>query len=446
MSLSPSNLTVIRGESASWPLQVYTDLNVAAIGIFSAQNTLSCELFYGDDSVLPVYPQAAWTDAPNAKYVVTISGPQTSLLLPGNYTLVVSAAGLNQDPAILEIPFIVQPAPAGVGTLRALATPADFWAFVPDQTGNPAVAQALASATKAIEALCRRALVLTSFDKLYRPGRTRRIYLETWPIAIVTSVTTDLVSAMNITNAATNGVSIATVSMGRAGIWNQPYVPTSLTFTTVASGLPTVQTLQFANYPTVQALANAISLLGNGWSVITNPGGYGPMQVMNWPPSRLFYTMGQFGAINAQVPILAYITDLTLYDVHPELGYIELTQNVAEAYRYADRSYGQGFGWSWSSASEPRNANVRVQYRAGYAVAQADVAAGYEPVQDDLKMACVLTAQAILATAPMVGEVLSQSVDGRAYKLREDSSIVPKSARPLLNRYNNYRLKGSMST
>lgn len=288
--------------------------------------------------------------------------------------------------------------------------------------------------------------MLTTFDKLYRPGRTRRIYLETWPVATVTSVTTDLISTMNVTNAATNGVSIATVSMGRAGIWNQPYVPTSLTFTTVASGVPTVQVLQFADYATVQALSVAIGQLGNGWSVITNPGGYGPMQVMNWPPSRLFFAMGTFGAIGAQVQILAYLNDLTLYDVHSERGYIELNENIAEAYRYADRAYGQGFGWSWSSATESRNANVRVQYRAGYAVAQADVAAGYEPVQDDLKMACVLTAQAILATAPMVGEVQSQSVDGRSYTLRQDASIIPKSARVLCNGYNNYRLKGSMST
>lgn len=118
MSLSPNNLTVIRGDSAAWPLQVYTGLNVVATGVFSALNTLSCELFYGDDAALSVVPQAAWTDAPNAKYVVTITAAQTALLLPGNYTLVVSAAGPNQDPAILEIPLIVQPAPSGMGTLR----------------------------------------------------------------------------------------------------------------------------------------------------------------------------------------------------------------------------------------------------------------------------------------------------------------------------------------
>jgi hypothetical protein len=37
-------------------------------------------------------------------------------------------------------------------------------------------------------------------------------------------------------------------------------------------------------------------------------------------------------------------------------------------------------------------------------------------------------------------------VDGRSYTLNDAASIIPQAARPLINGYNNYRLKGSMST
>jgi hypothetical protein len=435
-------LSVVRGESGAWPLQIYTDAGAVAAGVFTSGNALTCELYQGDDAVLATVPTAAWISAPAAQYQAAVTGTQTTALTPGNYTLLVTVAVSGMTPAVLYVPFLVLPAPAGTGTLRSLATPADFYAMVPAQTGNPAVSFALASATRAIEAFCRRPLVLTTFDKFYRPGRTRKIYLDTWPVAIVTIVSADLTPAFTVTNQNVNATALASFTMQRAGIWSQPLTPVSMTFVTIANNVPTTQVVTFSGYPTIVALVAGINALGNGWSATLNPGGEAPYNIGDWPPSWLSYQMGTFGALDEDVEVNVYMTQEWRYVVHDIEGYIEMTRNYPEAYRYADRAFGMGYGFSWTAAGEPRNANVRVAYRAGYATTQADIAAGFEPVQEDLKMACIMTAQAILNSTPMMGNIQSQSVEGRSYTLKQAASMIPQEVRPLLNRYNNYRLGG----
>ena len=179
-------------------------------------------------------------------------------------------------------------------------------------------------------------------------------------------------------------------------------------------------------------MANA----GNGWQVTTTS------QYSLWPTSRLIYQAGPAGAIANQVLLPLYNTDLSLYEVDYERGIVELTQSFPEAFRYADRSFGIGYGFAWAGAGEPRNANVRAQYRAGYATAQSDLNLGYTPVPGTLKTACLITAAAIMEAAPAAGPVQSQSVTGRSYTLKSDSSVVPREARVLLTREINRRFGG----
>lgn len=95
-----------------------------------------------------------------------------------------------------------------------------------------------------------------------------------------------------------------------------------------------------------------------------------------------------------------YARDIVRYVLNDARGTIELTENLPSAFRYADRAWGAGYGWSWSAANEPRNAGVRAIYRAGYAVQSADLAAGYQPVPDDLQRLTLMAVQAGLeATA-----------------------------------------------
>jgi hypothetical protein len=296
--------------------------------------------------------------------------------------------------------------------------------------------QALESATDALEAYCRRKLVLTTFDRLYRPGRTRRIYLETWPVAIMTApLSWGLDYAGTITNNS-QANQFASVSMTPVSAYSNAVK--SITLNSTSNGVVAAPiVLPLSSYPTFGQLVSAVSDAGNGWM------GSAPTSIYSaWATTRLNYDAGPQGAVANQVLLKIYNTDLACYEVAFERGIIELTQNFPEAYRYADRAFGVGYGWAWGGANEPRNCNVRAQYRAGYAITHADKDLGYHPVPGTLKSACLMTATAILEAAPLSGPVQSQSVMGRSYTLRSDASVIPQSARVLLTKEINRRFGG----
>ena len=167
------------------------------------------------------------------------------------------------------------------------------------------------------------------------------------------------------------------------------------------------------------------------------------MNLVDYPISSILYDPGEHGCLNQQYETFVYTRNIMRFALDYNRGTIELTENRPESFRYADRAYGIGFGWSWNSASEPRHAGVRCQYRCGYATLATDITAGAEPVPEDLQIACTMTAAAILAEAPLVGSVSSQTVKDRQYQLRsgEDLSIIPREARVILDsRYVSNRL------
>lgn len=78
----------------------------------------------------------------------------------------------------------------------------------------PAVITAV---SRAIQHRCGRVLALTSFDKVYRPGRTRKIHLDTWPVLPDLRLKTDLVVAMTVQNTDQVTNQAATVQMTPTG-------------------------------------------------------------------------------------------------------------------------------------------------------------------------------------------------------------------------------------
>ena len=303
-----------------------------------------------------------------------------------------------------------------------------------------ALASMLAAATRAIETYCRRWLALTSIDRFYRPGRTRRIYLHSWPVAPGMRLKCDLATAFTIFNNAISSYAVGYAQMTPANYYS--WTPKTLTLTTVDNtGTQANVPLALASYPTIGALVNAINAAGNGWQASVIGNSYNAQQLSSWPTSELIYDPGMHGALNQQYDVYVYCRDIVRYGLDYNRGVIELTENRPEAYRYADKAYGIGFGWSWSAAAEPKHANVRAIYQAGYAVLASDVAAGLEPCPEDLQLATALTAQAMLNTAPMMGPVKSQSVKDRSYELADDPSLIPMAARVILDsRYVNNRI------
>jgi hypothetical protein len=313
---------------------------------------------------------------------------------------------------------------------------------VPRQQANPAIGAALEAATRAIEAFCRRPLVLADYDRTYRPGRTRRIYLDAWPVAGAPTLSYDLMVAATVWNTDYVGNQQASLSMTPASSGSGQAA--TLTLRRTSSGAVADSVFTLAQYATIGDLLDAISAVGNGWKVVSPGYASTPnyQDILRLPTSRLLFAAGWFGALNQQVELRVYADEVTNYILDPRKGVIELTENRPEAFRYGDRSFAQGWGWAWTGAAMPLNADVRCQYRAGYAIAQANLALGYDPPPQDLVAATAITAQAILAGSPLAGMVQSQSVGGRSYSLKGEASLVPKEARPFLLNYMNWRIGG----
>jgi hypothetical protein len=424
------------GTKDTWTLQAKNRDGTAPTQ-FTGTEALTLNIAVSQGSPAIVSAAAAWAVSATGLVTVTLSAANSSLLNAGQvYQLEVICTPTSQDPVCIVWATLTSLPSAGSGglllrSLVELDEAIDLLSFLSTQQQDM-LGQALEAATEAIEALCRWKLVLTDFDRLYRPGRTRKIYLDTRNVAIMTApLSWGLDYAGTITNASSANQT-ANVSM-------QPTSSTSnavksITLNSTASGVaasPIVLTT--AANPTIGALINAVNSAGNGWqATLTN-------QYNLWPTARLNYQAGPAGAVANQVVLPLFNTDLSLYEVDYERGIIELTQNFPESFRYADRALGIGYGFAWAGGTEPRNANVRAQYRAGYAVAAADLALGYVPVPGTLKTACLLTASSILASAPLAGPVQSQSVTGRSYTLRADASVVPHEARVLLTKEINRR-------
>ncbi len=300
----------------------------------------------------------------------------------------------------------------------------------------------ITAASRAIAKRCGRPLVLTDFDKVYRPGRTRTIRLDTKPVQGGCRVRTDLVVAMTVqnTDAVTNQA--ATAQMLPTGPPPNPGAPATLVLKRLASGTWVTNSFTLANYATVAALAAAINLIGGGW-VATVGNNLGPatiVQIQQLAPSELNYDGGQTGALLAQCELRWYSRDIDRYVLHDDTGIIELTENRPQAFRYGDYAYGIGYGWSWAAAAEPRHAGVRVTYRAGYATQPADLALGYLPVPDDLQRATIMSVQAGLEATAAPDRVEESAGKYRYKKVDDGPMLLPKSVLEIIGAYYNKQI------
>jgi len=449
------NLENVWGTRSDWVIQARNRDGTVPTG-FTGEEALALNVAtrQGDPAVFSV--GATWYSSPTGEAGITVTAANSQLLSAGQVyqgEVICTPPGGDPDCIILFTLTSLPAAGSGGLLLRSLVEL--------DEAGNllsilgtqqqDVLGECLKAATEALEALCRRNLVLTDFDRLYRPGRTRKIYLDTRPVACIAGPngTAGLTSFLDVAGTVTNISSAnqsATITMTPVSATQNTIA--AITLNAAASGIAAAPiVLPLASYPTIGSLFGAINAAGNGWQANALNDTYAL-----YASTRLNYYMGAMGCAGnitgtspsngQQVELHLYATDLWRYAVDPDRGIIELTQNMPEAFRYADRSFGFGFGWGWAGATEPRNANVRCQYRAGYAIAGADIARGYIGVPGTLKTACLMTAKTILEAAGLDGIVQSQSVTGRSYTLRSDASIVPRSCYVLLSREMNNRLGG----
>lgn len=100
-----------------------------------------------------------------------------------------------------------------------------------------------------------------------------------------------------------------------------------------------------------------------------------------------------------------------------------------------------GNNWAWTSFSTSGSTYwpLNIVYRAGYAYLASDLALGYAGVPADLKRACAIVANAMMVETDFAGPIFGQSINrsgvSQSYQLRANTSVVPESARVILDGY-----------
>jgi hypothetical protein len=165
---------------------------------------------------------------------------------------------------------------------------------ITDSSQDALLATLITSISDAIEQYCRRDFTVKSYDELYNGNGDRRLLLREYPVQSVQSVRYRPVTVLKVQNTNTGLNQRASVAVGSTG----------LTLMRVAAGVASSASVTFGANPTLQALATAISGLGNGWTaqVVGDTGGdYGlfPSADLYVPPSYGDGTQAQ-GALTAR--------------------------------------------------------------------------------------------------------------------------------------------------
>ncbi len=164
-------------------------------------------------------------------------------------------------------------------------------------------------ASEAIEKFCRRRFVSTAFDELYNGTGDRRLLLRQYPVQSVKSVRYRPVTVLKVINTNTFQNQQARVAVTSTGVQ----------CTRTASGVAVTETLlTFATYPTLNALANAVSALGNGWQgqIVGDAGPTGDYGL--WPSADL-YVPNSYGDALEGAGILQSQGALNARNVYAEL-------------------------------------------------------------------------------------------------------------------------------
>jgi hypothetical protein len=159
---------------------------------------------------------------------------------------------------------------------------------ITDNTQDTLLGVLIGAYSDAIQKWCRRDFFVRQYDELYDGNGDRRLLLRQYPIQAVTSVRYRPVTVLKVINNNTSQNQQARIQVTATGIQLQR----------VASGVLINETpLTYASNATLQAMATAITALGNGWSaqVVGDAGQGGGQGDYGLWPSQDLYVPPSFG-------------------------------------------------------------------------------------------------------------------------------------------------------
>lgn len=236
-----------------------------------------------------------------------------------------------------------------------------------DSSQDALIAVLVTAYSDAIEKWCKRRFLSRAYDELYNGDGDRRLLLRQYPIQSVTSVRYRPVTVLKVINSNT-----ALNQQARAQVTS-----TGLQCWRMASGTAVTETpLTWASYPTLKALASAVTALGNGWSaqVVGDSGqAGGPGDYGLWPSADL-YVPGSYGDPLEGAGILTSQGNLTARGQFAEL---KLHTYELQGYQWDPRGWLlRAIPYTDPELIHPEDLvwpvgvnNFRVQYTAGYSTA-----------------------------------------------------------------------------
>jgi hypothetical protein len=212
------------------------------------------------------------------------------------------------------------------------------------------IAALVTAVSKAVRRYARREFDSQSFDEFYSGDGRWCLQLNQYPIISISRVAAGPRVVLTIrNNSSTN--QRATVAVGSTG----------LTFTRVASGTVTSDTsITWVGNPTLQAIANAVKALGNGWSASLFDSNYAL-----WPSADFGIIQGPLNAKNVDAPLKLHVDELSDYEIDANRGWLLRRGLGAIGF---DTVVGGTLG-AWVEGRD----NYRVTYTAGYTTVPEDV-------------------------------------------------------------------------
>lgn len=277
---------------------------------------------------------------------------------------------------------------------------------------NPAYLVSLLAA--ASDSICRytaRDFTFQSYSEYRDVGVLQRgvpILLRQFPIGNVTRVALAN-SAIQVQNSSNTTNQRATVATSE----------TACTLFTVASAMSTTTVLPYAQYPTLNALGNAITAVGNGWSINIQSGAngsYGP-----WPSADLKPLQGAVSAFLGGCWLELY------EDVSIATGPFAGTGQWEDGNGWGDWSM-CGPGWRLQGET----GEMYFKCRRGSLILRIDYTAGYQTVPESVQEACVQLIQWTYQNSTVNLALKSARIEQYGYTLG-DSGKWPTSVLSALN-------------
>jgi hypothetical protein len=235
---------------------------------------------------------------------------------------------------------------------------------------NSTISDLVTAISKAVQRWCRRDFTSTTYDELYDGSGDDKLVLNHYPLVSVSRVAFGPVTVLKITNTSSSNQR-ATVQLASSVTETGGSIirtSTGLSLTRVASGVSSTDTsVTWAGNATLQAVANAVNALGNGWSATVTPG------YENAASADLRALMGSLTCRNVpqggiQAELVLHTNELSWFDVDHERGLLR-------------RSRGLLTPWDVFVGDLPTFTHIPGYWRIIYT-------AGYSTVPEDVQEAC----------------------------------------------------------